>query len=67
MLLVRLKGEGGKYNFSVEKGSIHEKVLGFWVVLFVICRTPTAYSTKACLVFQGIKTRLKFMIFLFPL
>lgn len=66
MLIMRLKEEERKHNFHVEKDSLDEKVLGFWVMLFVIYPTPMPNSTKTCLVSQGVKTRLKFKIFYFP-
>lgn len=42
------KGGGkGKYNFSVGKDSVEEKVLGFWVVPFLIC-SPQIQQKHVC-------------------
>ena len=65
MLVVSLKEEEVKYNFHVEKDSLAEKVLGFWVV---ICPTsPNTPNSTNGLVFKGINSRLRYIIFLFPL
>lgn len=67
MLVVSLKEEEVKHNFHVEKDSLAEKVLGFWVV---ICLTsPNIPNSTNGLVFKGINSRLRYIIFffLFPL